>query len=1147
MQEDHTQTLQPRGGAAPAASDPGPGAVAAGAGAPTPAASGTPNRPDAADGRAASIVLPVDDPDRYEAAGEHARGGLGRVVRALDRRLGRVVAVKELLRTGPLAESLFVREAMITARLQHPGIVPVHEAGRWPGGEPYYVMRLVQGQTLKQLIAERPAVRERFALLHHVIAVADAIGYAHSEQVIHRDIKPSNIIVGPHGETVVVDWGLARDSRREVPEPVLAADADPGPAADVVRGASTVSGRVIGTPAYMAPEQARGEVVDARADVYAIGALLYEILTGTPPYVGEAPQQVVDAVLAGPPPALAEVAAAPADLIAICQKAMARCAADRYPTARELASDLRRFQTGQLVSAQTYSTMRLVRRWMQRHRGAVAVGGVAVLALVIVAASMVRRVVEERNLANHERGRAVAAAAAARDRQAALIRLQARTSLRRDPTATIAWLKADPIWQRDPGPGPATDEVAELVDEAVASGVARHVWRHATWVMDAAFSTDSTALYTATRDGVIRRYGVATGAFEEVARLDGGVMALAVTTTAVGADPPAELLAAGGADGAIGAWDARGRRVLTVHTGCRLADLWFDPSGQTLHVVSEGCTTQAIDVRTGRRRDAGAIAEASVVASAGGRAYAATPRALFAVDQPTRPLWTPARPIRLLAGLPDGTGYLAYDGAQLWEGAAAGGAARALGPVAAGCKFLRVSGDGRWVVAFGDPHDLFVYDRTGRRWQVLRGHLDALYSVDFHRDRLLSASDDGTARVWDLRTGDSITLRGHDDDVHRARFSPDGAWVATASLDGSARAWPIGPGGLAVLGPDQGPIMRIEAMSGGELLARGQGFATRWDGAGQAHALLDRDQVGTIYGKERLPVTTVRSDVAATSDDQAVVLAVAGTAARRLSGHRAWITGLLFSADGATLFSGDKVGQVWTWDVATGTGRLVAELVGPVHGGVELEPGRLMVSVGDQLVVVDTGDGKVVERLATGPEACVRGMRRFGAELMMIRCDGRPQRWRRGEAPVVFDTGRDEPVDVAVSKDGRRLAAAMPDRSIRVWDASTGAAVTTLRGHSDLVMAVAWSEDGRLASGSYDRTARVWDVATGRSRVLRGHGRAVSAVQWEPGDLHLLTGAHDGTLRRWEVPSLAPRSAPAQRRALDEITSAAIAEDRPAT
>ncbi len=259
----------------------------------------------------------VDDSGRYELVCEHARGGLGRIVRAVDRWLGREVAVKELLSHDARHQARLLREAFITARLQHPGIVTVHEAGHWPTGEPYYVMKFVPGRTLKELLAERTTLRERLALLPHVIAIAEAIGYAHAQGVIHRDVKPSNVIVGTFGETVVVDWGLALD------------------------GSEDFTGEVVGTPAYMAPEQARGERVDQRADVYALGVILYELIAGAAPY-GSTSDGVLARVVAGPPPELA-VRGAPRELVAIVERAMARDRELRHRDARELAAELRRF------------------------------------------------------------------------------------------------------------------------------------------------------------------------------------------------------------------------------------------------------------------------------------------------------------------------------------------------------------------------------------------------------------------------------------------------------------------------------------------------------------------------------------------------------------------------------------------------------------------------------------------------------------------------------------------------------------------------------------------------------------------------------------------------------------------------------------
>ena len=171
-----------------------------------------------------ALVIPaavqLRDPKRYHVLGEHGRGGLGRVSRAHDTELGRDIAIKELIARGHLGEVRFLREALITARLEHPGIVPVYEAGRWADGTPFYAMKLVAGRSLRELIAERPTVDERIGLLHHVIAVADAIAYAHGRNIIHRDLKPSNVIVGDFGETVVIDWGLAKDLTAAEESPV---------------------------------------------------------------------------------------------------------------------------------------------------------------------------------------------------------------------------------------------------------------------------------------------------------------------------------------------------------------------------------------------------------------------------------------------------------------------------------------------------------------------------------------------------------------------------------------------------------------------------------------------------------------------------------------------------------------------------------------------------------------------------------------------------------------------------------------------------------------------------------------------------------------------------------------------------------------
>jgi serine/threonine protein kinase/tetratricopeptide (TPR) repeat protein len=377
--------------------------IASGDGALPTVATGPAGAPAGVDG------LAEVSPAAYQLEGEFARGGMGRILLARDRRLGRTVALKELhTGAGPGAPGRFVREALVTARLQHPAVVPVYEAGRWPDGRPFYAMKLVEGRSLEALLRDAPDLAGRLALLPHLTAVAEAVAYAHSQRVIHRDLKPANVLVGPFGETVVVDWGLAR----ELGTAGVVEHEESGPVSPTASGeGQTVTGTVLGTPHYMPPEQARGLAVDERADVYALGAMLYFLLTGAPPHSGRTAGEALEAAATGSvEPVERREPEAPPDLVAIVRKAMAPAPAERYPTAMELAGDLRRFQTGQLVSAYRYSTRDLVRRFLRKHRTAVAVASVLTAALVLAVAIGFLAVRRQARVAEAERDRARRAA-----------------------------------------------------------------------------------------------------------------------------------------------------------------------------------------------------------------------------------------------------------------------------------------------------------------------------------------------------------------------------------------------------------------------------------------------------------------------------------------------------------------------------------------------------------------------------------------------------------------------------------------------------------------------------------------------------------------------------------------------------------------
>lgn len=279
--------------------------------------------------------------DRYEDLGLLGRGGMGEVRRVRDRVLGREIAMKLLapeVADSAEARSLFLAEARLTARLQHPGIVPLHECGALPGGLLWFTMPRVRGRTLGAVIQELhadpagPSPEARSRLVNVFARSCEAVAYAHGEGVVHRDIKPDNVMIGEHGEVLVMDWGIASTLARTAS-----------------RGGAAPSGRVLGTIAYMAPEQARAEVdrLGPEADVYALGAVLYTILCGRPPFSGT-PQVIWAEVVHGPPEPVRACCRGPVpeDLLRICEHAMARDPAARPPDARALADEVRRFLDG---------------------------------------------------------------------------------------------------------------------------------------------------------------------------------------------------------------------------------------------------------------------------------------------------------------------------------------------------------------------------------------------------------------------------------------------------------------------------------------------------------------------------------------------------------------------------------------------------------------------------------------------------------------------------------------------------------------------------------------------------------------------------------------------------------------------------------
>ncbi len=979
--------------------------------------------------RAAKGRIPLPSLPGYEVLAEIGRGGMGVVYKAWHQRLKRLVAIKMVLAgvKAPIeALARFRTEAIAVARLQHPNIVQIYEVQEFQN-QPYLALEFVEGGSLEQLTGT-PWPAPQAARL--VETLARAMESAHRRCIIHRDLKPANVLLTPDGTPKITDFGLAK---------LLVGG----------EGVQTRAGSVLGTPNYMPPEQATGKAqeIGPPTDVYALGAILYELLTGRPPFQAASPLETIQQVLAEPPvPPRRLQPRLPGDLEIICLKCLQKDPHKRYGRAEELADDLRRFQAGEPIRARPVGTAQRLLRWSRREPALASLTAALVLIGVLAFAGVTRMWLT----AEEQRRQAQQASAGL------ALDYGLRLCEQGDVGRGYLWLARS--LQLAAGDAPLRQVIcANLAAWHPHLVPLQAILPHQTPVRAVAFSGDGRLIATGGQDQTAQLWDRATGKpLGPPLPHQGSVLAVAFS-------PDGKKLLTGSGKEKVGwvqLWDvATGKpdRPPWQHGG-GVRSVAFRPDGRRIATASADRTVRVWDLATG---------------------------------QPVGNELKHAKPVNSVAFSPDGKSLLTTSGhlAQLWD-AETGKPLRAPLPHGDLVPAAVFSPDGKTILTASHDKEVRLWNvQTHQRLEPPLRHPIGVVAVAFSPDgrRLVTSALDGTTQIWDVPTRQVVGRLSHHDVAWSVAFSPDGRSVLTGNQGKTACVWEAPPLPTVRLLPHEHPVYALAFSPDGKTLLTGSGLAEKgqaqlWDlatGAAREVILSHPTYVKavTFSPNGRMLLTADRT---ARLWDSAT-----GQPLQPSFGHRYQIFSLAFSRDGQTLLTGSNDRLAQAWDAGTGRPRFDP----PLRQGGEIR--AVAISPDGKTFLTGCDEGKIgLWDAATGQLVGGSVWQHPGPILAAaFSPDGRTILTGGGDKIArLWDPATRRPrspplahhnivLAVAFHPAGPAVLTGSGDRAARLWDPATGRPIGPPLQHEDMVWAVAFSPDGKsIASGSGDRTVRLWPV-----------------------------------------------------------------------